>query len=111
MARGPHAGRLASPPGPRAAAERGAGGGRRHAGGPIAGLDASVDTLHRRTSGNRDRPLLREGDPKAKLQSLMDARRPLYKGLADLRIVTDDLSQDEAAYGLAESVRMRFSGL
>ena len=79
--------------------------------GYIAWLDASVDTLHRRTSGNRDRPLLREGDPKTKLQSLMDARRPLYKGLADLRIVTDDLSQDEAAYGLAESVRMRFSGL
>jgi shikimate kinase/nucleoside-diphosphate-sugar epimerase len=77
----------------------------------IAWLDASVDTLHRRTAGSRDRPLLREGDPKAKLQSLMDVRRPIYKALTDLRIATDDLTQDEAAYGLAESVRMRFSGL
>jgi hypothetical protein len=41
----------------------------------------------------------------------MDVRRPIYKALTDLRIATDDLTQDEAAYGLAESVRMRFSGL
>jgi shikimate kinase/nucleoside-diphosphate-sugar epimerase len=79
--------------------------------GYIAWLDASVENLYRRTASSRDRPLLREGDPRAKLQSLMDARRPIYKELADLRIVTDDLTQDEAAYGLAESVRMRFSGL
>ncbi len=76
----------------------------------IVWLEAEVTTLHRRTAGGHDRPLLREDDPKAKLQRLLDARRPLYKQLADLRIATDELSQDEAAYGLAESARVHLGG-
>jgi len=77
----------------------------------VAWLDADVSTLHRRTAGGNDRPLLKGDDPKAKLQHLLDVRRPLYKQLADLRIVTDELSQDETAYGLAESARVHLSNL
>lgn len=76
----------------------------------IVWLDASVATLHRRTASSHDRPLLKGDDPKAKLQALLDARQPLYKRLADLRIATDELSQDETAYGLAESVRVYLGG-
>lgn len=76
----------------------------------IVWLDASVATLHRRTASSHDRPLLKGDDPKAKLQRLLDARQPLYKQLADLRIATDELSQDETAYGLAESVRVYLGG-
>lgn len=72
----------------------------------IVWLEADVATLHRRTAGGHDRPLLKDGDPKAKLQRLLDARLPLYKQLADLRIATDELSQNETAYGLAESARV-----
>lgn len=76
----------------------------------IVWLDASIATLHRRTAGGHDRPLLKDDDPKAKLQKLHDARQPAYRKLADLRIATDELSQDETAYGLAESVRVHLGG-
>lgn len=76
--------------------------------GYIVWLDAGVATLHRRTAGGHDRPLLKADDPKAKLQRLLEERGPLYTRLADLRITTDDLSQDETAYGVAESVRLHF---
>ncbi len=76
--------------------------------GCIVWLDADVVTLHRRTASSRDRPLLKDEDPKAKLTALLEARRPLYETLADLRITTDELSLAEAAYGLAESVRHHF---
>jgi shikimate kinase/nucleoside-diphosphate-sugar epimerase len=72
-------------------------------------LEADIATLARRTASSTDRPLLKDEDPKAKLQRLLDARRPLYKAAADLRIQTDDLSQDETAYGIAESARLWFS--
>lgn len=77
--------------------------------GYIVWLEADPATLHRRTAGGNDRPLLKDDDPKAKLQRLLDVRRPLYKQLADLRIATDELSQDETAYGLAESARVHLS--
>lgn len=78
--------------------------------GYIVWLEADVATLHRRTAGSQDRPLLKDDDPKGKLQRLLDARRPLYQKLADLRIATDELSQDETAYGLAESARVFLGG-
>jgi shikimate kinase/nucleoside-diphosphate-sugar epimerase len=75
----------------------------------IVWLDAGVNTLVRRTASSNDRPLLRDEDPKTKLERLMEARRPLYKDLADLRIVTDDLSPQETSYGVAESARVWFT--
>lgn len=78
--------------------------------GCIVWLDAGIETLHRRTGSGRGRPLLKGQDPKARLQSLMDARRPLYQQLADLRIQSDELTLDETAYGLVESARHYFGG-
>jgi hypothetical protein len=43
------------------------------------------------------------------LQRLLAEREPLYRELADLRIQTDDLSQEESAYGVAESARVYFA--
>lgn len=77
--------------------------------GYVVWLDASVNTLYRRTSGNHDRPLLNEEDPKAKLERLLAARKDLYKGLCDLRIRTDDLTPQETSYGVAESARVWFT--
>lgn len=74
-------------------------------------LEADPLLLARRTSGSNDRPLLRGGEetPLEKLRRLLAERGPLYKSLADLRIQTDDLSQQETAYGVAESARIFFS--
>ncbi|MCB1208100.1 MAG: NAD-dependent epimerase/dehydratase family protein [Verrucomicrobiales bacterium] len=76
--------------------------------GYIVWLQASPALLHRRTSFNHDRPLLRDPDPKGKLERLLEERGPIYKSLADLRIATDELSQEESAYGVAESARVFF---
>jgi len=75
----------------------------------IVWLDADVTTLVRRTASSNDRPLLRDDDPKAKLEGLLSVRKPLYKDLADLRIKTDDLTPQETSYGVAESARMWFT--
>lgn len=76
----------------------------------ITWLEADPKLLARRTAGNNDRPLLRgEEPPLQKLERLLAERKPLYKELADLRIQTDDLSQQESAYGVAESARIFFA--
>lgn len=76
----------------------------------ITWLEASTERLARRTASNNDRPLLRgEEPPIVKLHRLIEERAPLYKSLADLRIHTDELSQQESAYGVAESARIFFS--
>ena len=77
--------------------------------GYVVWLDAGVTTLYRRTVNNHDRPLLNEEDPKAKLERLLAARKDFYKGLADLRIRTDDLTPQETSYGVAESARVWFT--
>lgn len=76
----------------------------------ITWLEASTELLVRRTAANNDRPLLRgEEPPRVKLERLIQERAPLYKALADLRILTDDLTQEESAYGVAESARIFFA--
>ncbi len=76
----------------------------------ITWLEAGTDLLVRRTPSNNDRPLLRgEEPPRVKLERLIQERGPIYKSLADLRIQTDDLTQEESAYGVAESARIFFA--
>ena len=76
----------------------------------ITWLEADPALLARRTAANNDRPLLHgEEPPLAKLQRLLEERGPWYRELADLRIQTDDLSQEESAYGVAESARVYFA--
>lgn len=73
-------------------------------------LDADPERLARRTAMNTNRPLLNgEEDPKAKLERLLNERKPLYKSLADLRIKTAELTPQETAYGVMESARVFFA--
>nr|WP_290222002.1 shikimate kinase [Trichocoleus desertorum] len=53
--------------------------------GLIVWLDAPVELLYARLQNDATRPLLRESDVSAKLQSLLEQRQSLY-GQADLRI-------------------------
>lgn len=57
-------------------------------------LKADLDTLVRRTARRTNRPLLRQGDPRAILERLMAERYPIY-GLADITIETRDGPHDE----------------
>lgn len=60
--------------------------------GAVVYLRASVEELLRRTSRDRDRPLLVADDPKARLQELFEQRSPLYDTLADLVLETGSAS-------------------
>jgi shikimate kinase len=59
---------------------------RRH--GVVVYLRASVDELFRRTSRDRNRPLLATADPRATLRDLSARREPLYVEVAHLTIET-----------------------
>jgi shikimate kinase len=58
------------------------------AGGVVVFLDVSLAHAGPRVGFNQARPLLL-GNPRAKWQALMEARRPVYERLATLRVVTD----------------------
>jgi len=51
-------------------------------------LKAPIDELLRRTSRDRNRPLLVTDDPKARLQALYEQRSPIYDALADIVLET-----------------------
>lgn len=76
--------------------------------GYVVWLNANPKTLLHRTSYSDDRPLLRNANPEATLSDLLEARKALYQDACDLRITTDDLSSQDVAYGIAESVRVYF---
>jgi shikimate kinase len=50
-------------------------------------LHADVDTLYKRTAGNKKRPLLNNDNPKDVLKNLAEKRNPIYKK-ADIAIDT-----------------------
>jgi len=56
--------------------------------GVVVYLRASVDELFRRTSRDRNRPLLANPDPRGTLADLMTKREPLYEEVADLVVDT-----------------------
>jgi len=57
--------------------------------GLVVYLHTSVDQQLSRTRKGRDRPLLDSDDPRAVLETLMAAREPLYREIADLTVDTD----------------------
>jgi shikimate kinase len=56
--------------------------------GTVVYLETNIETLVRRTKAAKTRPLLMNDDPRTVLERLMQVRRPLYEGAADLRIET-----------------------
>jgi shikimate kinase len=60
--------------------------------GIVVYLKASVDELHRRTSRDRNRPLLVTNDPKTRLRDLYSQRGAIYDSLADIVIETGSAS-------------------
>lgn len=60
--------------------------------GTVIYLRCSVDQQLERTVHDRNRPLLQTENPRARLESLMQIRDPLYRETADLIIETDKRS-------------------
>ncbi len=64
--------------------------------GRVIWLDASPTVLADRIAGDTNRPLLDDVDPLFKMISLAMQRNPLYAEVADLRVDTEKLSDEEA---------------
>jgi len=77
--------------------------------GYVIWLDLPESALWHRVSRNRSRPLLRTPNPRQTVHDLLEKRRPLYAAACDFEADSGDLTPDEAAYGIAESVRMHFA--
>jgi shikimate kinase len=75
----------------------------------VVWLNPPERAIWQRVSRNRNRPLLQTGNPRQTVHELLEKRRPLYAAVADLEADTKGLTPDEAAYGIAESVRLHFS--
>ena len=75
----------------------------------VVWLNLPERAIWNRVSRNRSRPLLQTEDPRQTVHRLLEARLPLYAAAADLEADTKDLTPGEAAYGIAESVRLHFS--
>jgi len=60
-----------------------------HSRGTVIYLQTSVDQQLARTRHDRNRPLLRTADPRAKLAELMQIREPLYRQTAHITVATE----------------------
>jgi len=56
--------------------------------GPVVVLQASAETVYKRTRRHR-RPMLEVGDPEQRIRELMEQRTPYYDEVATVRVSTD----------------------
>ena len=73
--------------------------------GIVVYLRASVDELYRRTSRDRNRPLLATPDPRATLRNLLELREPLYASVADIVVDTGTISVSQLVAQLVERLK------
>ena len=72
--------------------------------GVIVWLDGDEETLFARAFRKRNRPLLQTKNPRETFSKILDARRPLYAKMADIRIDTSELTDDEVALAIVAKI-------
>ncbi len=77
--------------------------------GCVVWLQVPLDVLVERIGRNRNRPLLSGENAHDRAKSLLDERSPLYRDAAHLEIEVEDLTSNEVACGILESVRYFFA--
>ena len=60
--------------------------------GTVIYLKAETDTLFHRLSGDNARPLLKNGDLREKIETMLAIRGPVYEACADVVLQTDHMS-------------------
>ncbi|MFQ5469036.1 MAG: shikimate kinase AroK [Gammaproteobacteria bacterium] len=78
--------------------------------GIVVYLRASLDKLYERTAKDRNRPLLQDDDPRARLEEMMCARDPLYREVADIIIDTDKKGIRQTVTQLSKQVKQLTNG-
>ncbi len=71
--------------------------------GTVVCLSAKPDTILKRVSGDSSRPLLEDGDKRAKILDLLKSRRKLYDAIP-LQVDTTGLSPEQVAARVLEMV-------
>jgi shikimate kinase len=66
----------------------------------IVWLDADEETLFARASRKQNRPLLQTKNPRKTFSQILDARRPLYANIANIRVDTSVLTDEEVAVAI-----------
>jgi shikimate kinase len=69
-------------------------------------LKADIETLLDRTGRRNDRPLLKQGDPRAILENLLAEREPVYAE-ADIIVESNDRPTEETVERVLEALRTR----
>lgn len=72
-------------------------------------LKADLDLLMERVSKKQNRPLLRNDNPRAVLERLMNERYPVYAG-ADITVVTRDERKEVIAVEVVEAIERHLAG-
>jgi shikimate kinase len=77
--------------------------------GAIVWLDGDEETLFARASRKQNRPLLQTKNARKAFSRIFDARRALYENIADIRVDTSVLTDEEVAVAiLAKRRRVNF---
>ena len=72
--------------------------------GTVVWLEAHEETLFERASHRGNRPLLQTENPRATFAELLRTRTPLYAKVADIRIDTSSLNQDDVAEMILDKI-------
>jgi shikimate kinase len=73
--------------------------------GVIVWLDGDEEALFARASRKQNRPLLHTKNPRKAFSQILGARTPLYANIADIRIDTSVLTDEEVAVAILAKLR------
>jgi shikimate kinase len=73
----------------------------------VVWLEADEGTLFERATRRGNRPLLRTENPRARMETLLHERTPLYERAADLRVDTSTMNHDEVADCILKRIEER----
>jgi len=73
--------------------------------GIVAWLDGNAETLFERASRAKTRPLLQGNNPRGAFARIVKARLPLYASIADIRVDTSVLTDEEVAVAILSKLR------
>src|SRR5206468_2345153 len=68
--------------------------------GVVVWLDGKEETLFERAARSGNRPLLQGGDPREAFTRMLQARLPLYVKVANIRVDTSVLTDEEVAVAI-----------
>ena len=75
--------------------------------GTVIWLEADAETLFERASRRGNRPLLQTENPRATISEMLELRRPLYAGAADIRVDTTRRSHDDVTNVILSELEKR----